>query len=101
MLYSIGMAILGISGLNLPPFLVCDDNTCEHHDHVLINCPFHATLWKQKQVLFAGVMLLMWVFGAPIMSASVTLLNDSPFARDADLNMLYLQIATVSNVMSV
>ena len=33
------------------------------------------------------------------MSASVTQLNNSPFARDADLNTLYLQVATVSKVL--
>ena len=35
------------------------------------------------------------------MSASVTLLNDTPFVRDADINMLYLQVATVSNIVIV
>ena len=49
-----------------------------------------------KQVLFAGVMLIMWVFGAPTMSASITKLDNSYFARRQGLNTLYLQIATVS-----
>lgn len=40
----------------------------------------------------------MWVFGAPIMSASVTLLNNSYFARSMALDTLYLQIATVSDI---
>ena len=41
-------------------------------------------------------MLAMWVFGAPTMSASVTQLDNSLFARSRDLDTLYLQIATVS-----
>ena len=49
-----------------------------------------------QQVLFAGVMLAMWVLGAPTMSASVVQFDNSLFARSRDLDTLYLQIATVS-----
>ena len=38
----------------------------------------------------------MWVFGAPTMSASITQLDNSHFARRQGLDTLYLQIATVS-----
>ena len=43
----------------------------------------------------AGVVLLLWFLSSPIMSATVTELADSRFARWRDISVVQLEAATV------